>query len=45
MRSCATGHSCYNGSGTAGPHQLTICGIPLNPVPPRWQDLITDFGP
>ena len=37
--------SAHNGNSPAGPYTLTICGIPLNPVPPRWQDLVLDFGP
>ena len=48
MRSCANGHSAGNGSGAvrggpAGPYMLTICGTPLNPVPPCWQDLLFDW--
>ena len=45
MHSYAQGNGPNGHSSPAGPYALTICGIPLNPVPPRWQDLVLDFGP
>ena len=49
MRSAACGHSYANGNGNSaggpGPVMLTICGIPLNPVPAYFSDLVFDFGP
>ena len=46
MRSYSNGNgaSAHNGNGPAGPYSL-VCGMHLNPVPPRWQDMILDFGP
>ena len=42
MRSAGNRSSNMNGPS---PLMLTVSGVPLNPVPPRWQGTILNFGP